>query len=142
MSLPELLLYGQLGASFIMALAWVHALVIKNTSYVDVLWGYGVGVLGLIYLILAGENTDPARMALLKALILTWSIRLGTYLLKRCIGKPEDARYAYLREYMGKKANLGFLFSRYGHSGWSYSPRLFLYWYKIQIQLTPLIILV
>ena len=54
-----------------MALAWVHALVIKNTSYVDVLWGYGVGVLGLIYLILAGENTDPARMALLKALILT-----------------------------------------------------------------------
>ena len=108
MSTLELLLYGQLGASLVMALAWVHAVVIKNTSYVDVLWGYGVGVLGFIYLVLADENTDPARMALLKALLLTWSIRLGTYLLKRCIGKPEDARYAYLREYMGKKANLGF----------------------------------
>ena len=108
MSTLELLLYGQLGASLVMALAWVHAVVIKNTSYVDVLWGYGVGVLGFIYLLLADENTDPARMALLKALLLTWSIRLGTYLFKRCRGKPEDARYAYLREYMGKKANLGF----------------------------------
>ena len=108
MSTLELLLYGQLGASLVMALAWVHAVVIKNTSYVDVLWGYGVGVLGFIYLVLADENTDPARMALLKALLLTWSIRLGTYLLKRCLGKSEDARYAYLREYMGKKANLGF----------------------------------
>ena len=104
MSTLELLLYGQLGASLVMALAWFHAVVIKNTSYVDVLWGYGVGVLGFIYLVLGDENTDPARMALLKALLLTWSIRLGTYLLKRCIGKPEDARYAYLREYMGKKA--------------------------------------
>ena len=108
MSALELLLYGQLGASLVMALAWVHALIIKNTSYVDVLWGYGVGVLGFIYLVLAEENTDLARMALLKALLLTWSIRLGTYLFKRCRGKPEDARYAYLREYMGKKANLGF----------------------------------
>ena len=45
MSTLELLLYGQLGASFVMALAWVHAVVIKNTSYVDVLWAYGVGVL-------------------------------------------------------------------------------------------------
>ena len=77
MSTLELLLYGQLGASLVMALAWVHALLIKNTSYVDVLWGYGVGVLGFIYLVLADENTDPARMALLKALLLTWSIRAG-----------------------------------------------------------------
>ena len=52
MSALELLLYGQLGASLVMALAWVHALMIKNTSYVDVLWGYGVGVLGFIYLVL------------------------------------------------------------------------------------------
>jgi steroid 5-alpha reductase family enzyme len=68
MNTLELLIYGQLGASIVMALAWVHALIIKNTSYVDVLWGYGVGVLGFIYLVLADENTDPDRMALLKAL--------------------------------------------------------------------------
>ncbi|MGY8713761.1 MAG: DUF1295 domain-containing protein, partial [Verrucomicrobiia bacterium] len=108
MSLFELLLYGQLGASMVMAAAWVHALAIKNTSYVDVLWGYGVGILGFIYLVYGNEDCPPARLALLKALLLTWSIRLGTHLLKRCWGKAEDARYAYLREVMGGKANLGF----------------------------------
>ena len=82
MSLFELLLYGQLGASMVMAAAWVHALAIKNTSYVDVLWGYGVGILGFIYLVYGNEDCPPARLALLKALLLTWSIRLGTHLLK------------------------------------------------------------
>ncbi len=108
MSTIELLIYGQVGASILMFFAWIHALVIKNTSYVDALWGYGVGILGFIFLTLATDNCDPARLALLKALLITWSVRLGTYLLKRCLGKTEDARYAYLREYMGKKANLGF----------------------------------
>ena len=110
MSTLNLLLYGQLAASAVMAIAWVHAIFIKNTSYVDVLWGYGVGVLGFFYLIEGGADCDPARMALLKALLLTWSIRLGTHLLKRCWGKPEDARYAYLRDHLGPKANLGFFF--------------------------------
>lgn len=108
MSLFELLIYGQLGASIVMATAWVHALAIKNTSYVDVLWGYGVGILGFIYLVYGNETCEPARLALLKALLLTWSVRLGTHLLKRCWAKPEDARYAYLRKSMGKHANIGF----------------------------------
>ena len=126
MSLFELLIYGQLGASIVMATAWVHALAIKNTSYVDVLWGYGVGILGFIYLVYGNETCDPARMALLKALLLTWSVRLGTHLLKRCWGKAEDPRYAYLREVMGGKANLGFfLFSRFRHFGWFCLPRPF-----------------
>jgi len=109
MSTLEILLYGQIGASIMMFFAWMHAIWIKNTSYVDVLWAYGVGILGFIFLSFEEQSCDPARLALLKALILTWSVRLGTYLLKRCIGKPEDARYAYLREWMGKNANFGFL---------------------------------
>ena len=98
MSTLEILLYGQIGASIMMFFAWMHAIWIKNTSYVDVLWAYGVGILGFIFLSFEEELCDPARLALLKALILTWSVRLGTYLLKRCIGKPEDARYYELDE--------------------------------------------
>ena len=49
MSTHELLLYGQLGASFVMLIGWIIALFIKNTSYVDVLWAYGVGVVGLCF---------------------------------------------------------------------------------------------
>ena len=108
MNLPELLLYGQAGASVVMFLGWLVALKIRNTSYVDVLWAYGVGILGIVYLYLLREDCHPARYSLLLGLLGVWSARLGTHLLRRCWGKPEDARYLYLREYLGKKANLGF----------------------------------
>ena len=108
MSLFELLLYGQACASVLMIIGWLVAIKINNTSYVDVLWAYGVGVLGFSYLFLEEEKTDPNRLLVLQVLVVLWSLRLGTYLLSRCLGKPEDARYAYLREYMGKRANAGF----------------------------------
>ena len=110
MSTLDLLLFGQLAASVVMAVGWGVALVIKNTSYVDVLWAYGVGVLGLCFLVIQSDQCHPARLAVLEGILAVWSLRLGTYLLRRCWGKPEDARYAYLREHLGKKANLGFFF--------------------------------
>lgn len=108
MSLTELLLYGQVCSSVLMVIGWLIAIKINNTSYVDVLWAYGVGVLGFTYLFLEEGKIDPNRLLVLQVLVVLWSIRLGTYLLSRCLGKPEDARYAYLREYMGKRANAGF----------------------------------
>ena len=108
MTTTELLLYGQAAASLLMLIGWLVALKIKNTSYVDVLWAYGVGVLGFAYLYMEKENTDSGRLLVLQVLVVLWSLRLGTYLLSRCRGKPEDARYAYLREYMGTRANAGF----------------------------------
>ena len=60
----------------------MHAIWIKNTSYVDVLWGIRSWSAWIIYLTFEEQSCDPARLALLKALILTWSVRLGTYLSK------------------------------------------------------------
>ena len=108
MSTLELLLYGQAWASLVMFAGWVVALKINNTSYVDVLWAYGVGILGFSYLYLSQGQTDPTRLILLQFLVTLWSVRLGTYLLGRCLGKAEDPRYAYLREWMGNRAKLGF----------------------------------
>ena len=108
MNTIDLLLFGQLGSSVTMIFGWLVACKIKNTSYVDVLWAYGVGVLGLFYLVVQTDQCHPARLALLQGLVGVWSVRLGTYLLKRCWGKQEDARYAFLRSYLGKRANLGF----------------------------------
>ena len=108
MSNLEFLLYGQAGASIVMLVGWLVAIKINNTSYVDVLWAYGVGALGFAYLFLEGEKTDPNRLLLVQLLLVLWSLRLGTHLLTRCRGKPEDVRYAYLREWFGQKANFGF----------------------------------
>ena len=124
MSTIDLLLYGQLAASAVMIVGWVIALLIKNTSYVDVLWAYGVGVLGISFLVIQSDQCHPARLAVLEGILAVWSLRLGTHLLRRCWGKPEDARYAYLREYLGKNANLGLFLSffRYRPSGSFSSP--------------------
>ena len=84
MSTLELLIYGQLAASVVMLVGWVIALLIKNTSYVDVLWAYGVGILGLSFLVIQSDQCHPARLALLEGILAVWSIRLGTYLLRRC----------------------------------------------------------
>ena len=122
MSTLDLLLFGQLGASVVMAVGWGVALVIKNTSYVDVLWAYGVGVLGLCFLVIQSDQCHPARLAVLEGILAVWSLRLGTYLLRRCWGKPEDARYAYLREHLGKRLTWAFSFSfRCKPSGWFFS---------------------
>jgi len=110
MSSLDLLLYGQAGASVVMFIGWLVALTIRNTSYVDVLWAYGVGVLGLTYLYLLRDECHISRYALLLGLLGVWSARLGTHLLRRCWKQPEDARYAYLRDYLGKRTNLGFFF--------------------------------
>lgn len=109
MNLLELLLYGQACASALMIIGWLVAMKIDNTSYVDVLWAYGVGVLGFAYLHFQQDLTHPNRLLVLQFLLVAWSLRLGTHLLARCRGKPEDVRYAYLREVMGEKANFGFL---------------------------------
>ena len=67
----DLLLYGQAAASLVMLVGWLIALAIRNTSYVDVLWAYGVGVLGLVYLYFIQEECHPARHALLLGLLLS-----------------------------------------------------------------------
>ena len=84
MSTIDLILYGQLAASAVMIVGWVIALLIKNTSYVDVLWAYGVGVLGLSFLVIQSDQCHPARLAVLEGILAVWSLRLGTHLLRRC----------------------------------------------------------
>ena len=108
MSLVELLLYGLAGACLIMSVGWVWSLKVGNATCVDVIWAYGVGILGCLYLQFASPQTEPVRLMILNALIVVWSVRLGTYQLIRSWGKQEDVRYKYMREWLGGKANLGF----------------------------------
>ena len=77
----ELLIYGQAIASVTMILAWLWAKRLKNASYVDALWAYGVGLLGASYLYLS--EGDSFRNQALTLVLGLWSLRLGTYLLRR-----------------------------------------------------------
>jgi steroid 5-alpha reductase family enzyme len=81
MTTLEYLLYGQAGCSIVMFIGWAVAIKIKNASYVDVLWAYGVGMLGLYFLTSQSSGCDPGRLALFQGLVGVWSILLVTHLI-------------------------------------------------------------
>jgi steroid 5-alpha reductase family enzyme len=70
---------------------------IDNYGIVDIAWSYAFGGAALLYS-LCGPGW-PVRRALIAALALVWSLRLGTHLLVRIVRQhpAEDARYRQLR---------------------------------------------
>lgn len=102
-----LVLAGWAVAVISMASLWVIARNIHNHGIVDVGWTYLVGALALVYA-LSGSGA-PFRRVVVAVLFGIWAGRLGTYLLRdRVIGRPEDGRYATLRESWGGAAEARF----------------------------------
>ncbi len=79
----------------------------RNAGIVDISWTLIVGAAGPCYAILGTGH--PSMRILLAALSITWALRLAGYLAIRNIGKPEDRRYAELREQWGTQANRSML---------------------------------
>jgi steroid 5-alpha reductase family enzyme len=98
---------GWLGAATAMAAAWAVQRRSRNAGIVDVAWAYAVG--GLAVAFAAFAPGWPVRRVLIGTMMLFWSGRLGTYLLRdRVIGQPEDGRYRELRRSWGAAANRRF----------------------------------
>jgi steroid 5-alpha reductase family enzyme len=92
---PVLWSLGILGAAFAAGRRLARRL--DNYGLVDVLWSYGFMPVVLLAAFL--EPGWPARRAALAAMVMLWSLRLGTHVLLRVIRSHprEDARYAQLR---------------------------------------------
>lgn len=85
-------------AAFYFAVVWAISTKVKNYGFLDVAWSYGVAVLAPIYAIFGpGEGL---RKWVVTALGVAWSLRLGTYILRRVLRHhpEEDARYKSLRK--------------------------------------------
>jgi steroid 5-alpha reductase family enzyme len=74
---------------------------LDNFGIVDIAWSYAFAVLAALYALLGGGW--PVRRALIAALAVVWSLRLGTHLLVRIARKhpEEDGRYRQLRRDWG-----------------------------------------
>lgn len=84
-----------------MFVVWMRQRVTHNAGIVDVAWSANLGLLAAFYALCAGGITW--RLLLVGALAAGWSVRLATFLLfNRILGKPEDSRYADLREEKGE----------------------------------------
>jgi steroid 5-alpha reductase family enzyme len=92
------LLLGLLIMLVAFATVWAIGVKIRNYSFLDVIWSYGVAILAPIYA-LAGPG-HPERKFAFTVLGVAWSLRLGTHLFFRVLHHhpQEDVRYQGLRQ--------------------------------------------
>lgn len=92
-----LLVAALVGLCIGFALLYVVARRLDNYGIVDIAWSYAFGLLAAGYAVAAAGW--PVRRALIGAMALLWSARLGTHLAVRVLGHHpvEDGRYQQLR---------------------------------------------
>lgn len=84
-----------------MSSVFVIASLLKNNGIVDIGWPFGFVIIAASALFLTNNFTITSILVTL--LISLWGIRLGSFLLFRAIGKPEDFRYANFRKQWGSR---------------------------------------
>jgi len=75
---------------------WGVSVSLRNSSIVDIWWGPGILLIGLIYYFTS--DGYPLRAQLTLALLAIWAIRLAAHVGARNIGNGEDYRYEKMRE--------------------------------------------
>ena len=74
---------------------FIYAQSQKNNGLIDIAWGVGF-VLSALLSLLVGAPTGPVPLAMTAAVTI-WGVRLTWHLMRRNLGKPEDFRYANMR---------------------------------------------
>lgn len=85
-------------------LVWLISLLARDASIIDIFWGFGFSLVGLVCLYLASGRFDvmPSTYLLLMGLMpILWGLRLTLYLAKRNLGHGEDGRYVAMRKRSG-----------------------------------------
>ena len=79
-------------------ITWAICVRIRNYGLLDAAWSYGVAILAPVYAV-CGDGYFLRRWAA-TAIGMAWSLRLGTYILRRVLKHHpvEDARYETLRQ--------------------------------------------
>ncbi|MFO7945138.1 MAG: DUF1295 domain-containing protein [Anaerolineales bacterium] len=84
-----------------MFLLWAWSLALKDTSIVDVFWGFGFVITGWIYSALNPRGFD-GRKIFIMLLVFIWGMRLTIHIYLRNREKGEDYRYKAWREEAGR----------------------------------------
>jgi len=92
--------------SAIMMLAWVIQQRTGNSGWIDAVWTFGVGAVGVASALAPWPAfSRPTDRQLVVALLAAlWSLRLGLHLVQRSAGRPDDPRYGALVRQWGPDA--------------------------------------
>lgn len=94
-------------AFIVMTVLWLIQQKTRNAGIVDVGWSLTIPFLALIYVLTSG-NPGETRGLIAAAMVTAWGGRLAWHIHHRSRGKPEDARYAALRQAWGQAASWKF----------------------------------
>ncbi|QTD55623.1 DUF1295 domain-containing protein [Parasphingorhabdus cellanae] len=105
----------------IMIILWLISVRIRDVSFIDSFWAYGMAILAGASIVQAG-NTGWLGWTIF-GLTVTWGVRLGTHLLLRWRKEGEDPRYAKIISTAMKK------------KGWSFAKTALIKVWVLQIPL-------
>ncbi len=88
-----------------MAIAWLVQHKTGNTGWIDTVWTFGLGAIGIGAALLPNGWDTSARGWLVATLLLTWALRLGFHIAHRSSSIGTDPRYEKLRADWGDDAN-------------------------------------
>jgi len=105
--MSDVLLASATAIVIFMTAFWLVSIPLRNVSIVDIGWGLGfVLVAWTSWLTTAAQRGDAGEASntglLLPVLVTIWGCRLSAYLAWRNHGKPEDYRYAAIRQKRGR----------------------------------------
>jgi steroid 5-alpha reductase family enzyme len=86
-----------------MAIAWLVWRASQNSGWVDTIWTFGLGLVGIIGAVTTG--TMGFHSGLVAAMAAIWSLRLGLHIARRTSGITDDPRYAKLVQDWGADAS-------------------------------------
>lgn len=99
----------------LMLALWLVSLATRDSSVVDIFWGFGFVV--VVWVSFFSARTMSPRSLLISLLTSVWGLRLAGHLAWRNIGKGEDYRYRAMREKYGSYFPLISLFVVFGLQG-------------------------
>lgn len=73
-------------------IGWLISLALKNSSIMDIMWGFGFLIVAWFYFIYSAEGLI-SRKLLMSFLVTIWGLRLSAHIYLRNKGKGEDFRY-------------------------------------------------
>lgn len=80
---------------------WVLSLILKDSSIVDIIWGFGFVMSSWVAFFLTRDDVT-IRQWFLPVLVTIWGMRLTLHIFFRNVGKGEDFRYVKWRTENGK----------------------------------------
>jgi steroid 5-alpha reductase family enzyme len=127
-----------LSLSILMAGAWIVQQRTGNSGWVDTIWTFAVGLVGVGSALWPVADAAPnTRQWLVAALVAIWSVRLGLHIAVRTAGISDDPRYAaFAREWGADSPRRMFVFLQ--NQGFGSIPLVFAIFVAARVPLAGL----